>query len=1338
MKTKHVSLAISFILSLFLFTSIALGATVTTELRNGENGYTGTQDTYVREALPNDNFGGESGFRADGDNGGEDLAFISWDLSSIPTDAVLQSAVIRFDVFDTTTGSYELLEMSGSWDEDTLTWNTLNTGDIGTTALATITSPPTGTLDVTLNATALTLITEWIDGTTTNNGFALQSTGTTDGIVMSSSEKSTGTKRPRLSLTYTTNTTTDTFQEGVAGYTGTEDTYVHESDPTSTHGSESGFRADGQKTVGGGVGEDIGFVTWDISSIPSNATVLWAKIDFEIYDGSAGTYDLFEMQETWDEATLNWNNLNTANIGSTSLAGIPSTTPGPIEIVLNSTGLNVLQDWIDGTATNYGFAIRSAGTYDGITFNSSEKSIVDTRPRLTVRYNTQAQQVAPVTFNPNGGTFVGNVSVTLSTTTAGADIYYTLDGSTPTTSSTLYTGAISLGAATEVNAFAVKSGLTDSDVTSAEFIRIPEDPALVANDIDNTLLYDVGKNSEFLYTGSDPIQTGVDPMDIDAVRASVIRGQVLQLDMNAADPANAPPIPLGGATVTILGHDDPADPEYYGQTVTRADGFYDMAVNGGGQLTVNVKRSGYLPSQRKVEVPWHDFAVVENMLLMEKDPNATVINLSTITEATEARGSVVTDVDGTRQATVLFLPGTTAERVYEDGTKEDISSQITVHATEYTVGDNGPMAMPALLPGTSAYTYMVNFTVDEAESVGAPFVEFSQPVYGYVENFLDVKAGQVVPNGYYDRVQGKWIPEDNGLVVKIMSIDTTGTTPIAELDLDGDNDHDNDDDTLETTYNFSTEELEKLASLYQAGDSMWRVPMEHFSDWNYPIAVVIDAILDVSAEEGKTVNENVSAVCDICKRSTIQVQGQIYGEEVAIPGTPFTLHYNSDRVRGTKTGATLDIPLIDSRLNLGSSSIVKIHLTVDVAGVRKTEVFDRVSGNSIPDITPTLVHRFEWDGLDAYGRDVVGVAGAKITIGYEYPTAEYGAPAQFATPSPSVKLEASDGVSNVLSRTNVIFSQSYIKQVNVNDFRPLGLGGWTVDANHVYEFFSPGLHLGPGPRRTTKTLNTAASIFADTQSGGVTFPDWLDVDSVGNVFFATNCHIWKADLSGNITDIMGLNGPNCTGPPPLSGDGQLARNQPLINVRGLDVDDEGNIYFYDADNTLPLQPVIGKIDTSGILHIILGGNDRGFSGEGGPSINAQVNALGEMVVDKEGNIYLADSENNRIRKIDTAGIITTVAGNGNQGSSGMTNTQLGHEGPATDFTLGKPNYLTIDSKGNLYAASSHLKRIIKIDTNGIATVLVGSHHPLTDPFLEGVEGSGRDQFLIPFNFCSHH
>jgi hypothetical protein len=182
---------------------------------------------------------------------------------------------------------------------------------------------------------------------------------------------------------------------------------------------------------------------------------------------------------------------------------------------------------------------------------------------------------------------------------------------------------------------------------------LPPDPADVAPPVDPTIATKVYDGSQFLYTGSHPIQTGVVLGTIDPTRASVIRGQVLDKQNN----------PLPGVTLTVLNH-----PEY-GQTLSRADGMFDMAVNGGGLLTVNYRKNGYLSAQRQVNALWQDYALTPDVVLIPVDSQVTTLDLTAAAPMLVARGSVRTDADGSRQATLLFPQETQAEMVMPDGSR---------------------------------------------------------------------------------------------------------------------------------------------------------------------------------------------------------------------------------------------------------------------------------------------------------------------------------------------------------------------------------------------------------------------------------------------------------------------------------------------------------------------------------------------------------------------------------------------------------------------------------------------------------------------------------------------
>ncbi|GAB6042043.1 hypothetical protein [Endothiovibrio diazotrophicus] len=276
---------------------------------------------------------------------------------------------------------------------------------------------------------------------------------------------------------------------------------------------------------------------------------------------------------------------------------------------------------------------------------------------------------------------------------------------------------------------------------------------------------DFASGTAFLFAGENPIQSGVAPGTIEARRAAVIRGQVLRRDGS----------PLPGVGITAKDH-----PEL-GRTLSRADGWFDLAVNGGGQLTLDYRRDGYLPAQRQLDTPWADFAHAPEAVLLPLDSAATTIDLANASEIQVARGNPVSDADGQRQATLLIPPGTGATLTLADGSQQPLDT-LTVRATEYTVGENGPQSMPGPLPPTSGYTYAVELSADEALAAGAKRVDFDRPLPFYVDNFLDFPVGEAVPLGWYDYDRAAWIAADNGRVIQTLAI----TDGLAGIDGDGD------------------------------------------------------------------------------------------------------------------------------------------------------------------------------------------------------------------------------------------------------------------------------------------------------------------------------------------------------------------------------------------------------------------------------------------------------------------------------------------------------------------------------------------------------------------------
>ena len=253
-------------------------------------------------------------------------------------------------------------------------------------------------------------------------------------------------------------------------------------------------------------------------------------------------------------------------------------------------------------------------------------------------------------------------------------------------------------------------------------------------------------------------------------------------------------------------------------------------------------------------------------------------------------------------------------------------------------------------------------------------------------------------------------------------------------------------------------------------------------------------------------------------------------------------------------------------------------------------------------------------------------------------------------------------------------------------------------------------------------ITTIAGNGTDTHSGdggqatlaGINSPVDIAMDKIGNLYIAedsltdpstthytySGSYIRKVDTNGVITTIAG------NGSVGTSGDSGLALNAGFYAISGICLDDSSNIYVTDYEG------VVRKINRSGIITTVAGmANTYGFSGDNGPATSALFRAPSDVVVDHHGNIYIADDANNRIRRVDTAGIITTIAGCDTNGAYG------GNGGPATAAYLYWPEGITVDDTGNLYFAEFANAVIRKVDTAGIISTVAGNN-------INGYSGDG--------------
>jgi len=807
--------------------------------------------------------------------------------------------------------------------------------------------------------------------------------------------------------------------------------------------------------------------------------------------------------------------------------------------------------------------------------------------------------------------------------------------------------------------------------------------------------------------------------EYDPSRFALMTGKVNDLSGN----------PVAAVAVTIHGRPQ------YGTARTDSSGRFSLPVDGGGIITLVYAKQGYITFHRQVNVPRNGFATAETVTMLAEDPSSTAVtfdgNSSTILSH---KSTPVTDERGTRSLTMVFTGDNKAYVRNPDGTETQVGS-MTVRATEYKTRQS----MPAVLPPNIAYTYCSELSAD-----GARNVRFEKPVSVYVNNFLGFDVGMIVPVGYYDRDRALWVPAENGKVVRLLDTNSDGIVDAYDDVGDG--------QTHGTAIGLTD------PAVYRPGDTYWKVELNHFTPWdcNWPYTFPPDAVAP-NAEGNPVSNVQYENDDVTCTNSYVDNRSCIFHEDIPVPGTDLTLHYSSNRTEGYK--AVVTIPVSGSSVPPALKSII---VKMEVAG-RKIET-------TLPP-EPNQKIEYVWDGRDYLGRTVNGTTALRVSIGFVYG-------AYYMTPAPAISAGAGGGYNSSFGRVGVSptlvqarqeaisWRESVIPISRKNDPTGTIAEGWGFDKHHYMNPSDKTVYKDDGTTisNNLQVIDTIAGNGSWDFSGdggpatqaGIGSIRGIAVDNEGNIFMTAQSHhrIRKMDKTGVITTIAG------TGQQGFSGDGGPATQAQIRQPDDVAVDGQGNIFIADTMNgrirkinrngiittiaggepgicwaysfegsalSLCIAPRgvevdtsgnvyvlegfrVRKIDTNGFMTVVAGTGQSGFSGDGGPATQAQLGNVTSVAFDGAGNMYMADRSNNRIRKVDISGVITTVAGTGQADYSG-------DGGPATLAKLYNPGGVTVDDAGNIYIADSYNYRIRKVDTSGIISTIAGNGQ-------EGFSGDG--------------
>lgn len=787
--------------------------------------------------------------------------------------------------------------------------------------------------------------------------------------------------------------------------------------------------------------------------------------------------------------------------------------------------------------------------------------------------------------------------------------------------------------------------------------------------------------------------TGQADVTIDANRRAVIRGRVTALDNMGA-------VTTPQVAVTIK------DRPLFGTALSGDKGEYAIVVEGGGDLVVQFTLAGHITAERHAKTLWHEYTILDDVALVARATTSTVHQGASAVNYQPAWGDVRglgaggigdMDKDAPRKGLLLFPPLVSSPDLP--------AGDFHVSITEVTAFTAGAAAMPASLPASSGYTYAMELAVAGHENAR---VNWSAPISYYVENFLGIADGQTVPVGFYDTGKSAWQATPSGRVISITGIAADGKATLAGIAYQGSGV--TDDNAM-----ISDAERVALADAYRlevcggtpscsigngaTAKGLWRVRLQHFTTYDCNWAGL--AAGAGAPPEGKkpTPRPPVNA-CKIEKKgSIIECQNLVLGERVPIAGTPYSLEYRSSRTELANT--TIDIPITDSRpFSPTFVEPLRIDVDIDVAGRRVRLV------KSAP-FTQDQTLTWTWDRKDAFGHYVEGAARATVSIRYVH-RAILGATVDFGA------LATGAVVSGNRENRELSLDRTTVVTIGAPSAKPLGLGGWQLDAHGIYDPVARTFYKGDGNAVDTVTSaervvggGAASSVSPDgAPANGSTMqdPQAIAVAPDGTVYWgdSTTRGVRAVGASGLIESIGGT---SCAAPWPASGLLSVPAADACIDIAGsVAIAPDGEVFA--ADRTY--HRIIGI--KNGVARLVAGRK----SGVPGDVVDGQLAAdgplrdVGALTIDLEGRLLFAararSSGNYWIMTVTPDGHVKRIAGlpDGTVACPAQ-DTAL----KATTICFGAIQGLAVDPSGRILVMDSTAKRMRAVGPDGVVSVLLG-------------------------------